>query len=69
MRIGGKEFDLKKNTYIMGILNVTPDSFSDGGRYDGLDRAIEHAKQMIKEGVDIIDDRPESTRTGQINIT
>jgi len=44
MRIGGKEFDLKKNTYIMGILNVTPDSFSDGGRYDGLDRAIEHAK-------------------------
>ena len=38
MRIGGKEFDLKKNTYIMGILNVTPDSFSDGGRYDGLDR-------------------------------
>lgn len=36
MRIGGKEFDLKKNTYIMGILNVTPDSFSDGGRYDGL---------------------------------
>lgn len=55
MRIGGKEFDLKKNTYIMGILNVTPDSFSDGGRYDGLDRAIEHAKQMIQEGVDIID--------------
>ena len=50
MRIGGKEFDLKKNTYIMGILNVTPDSFSDGGRYDGLDRAIEHAKQMIQEG-------------------
>ena len=33
MRIGRKEFDLKKNTYIMGILNVTPDSFSDGGRY------------------------------------
>ena len=56
MRIGGKEFDLKKNTYIMGILNVTPDSFSDGGRYDGLDRAIEHAKQMIQEGVDIVRD-------------
>ena len=53
MRIGGKEFDLKKNTYIMGILNVTPDSFSDGGRYDGLDRAIEYAKQMIQEGVDM----------------
>ena len=64
MRIGGKEFDLKKNTYIMGILNVTPDSFSDGGRYDGLDRAIEYAKQMIQEGVDIIDVGGESTRPG-----
>ena len=37
MRIGGKEFDLKKNTYIMGILNVTPDSFSDGGTYEADD--------------------------------
>ena len=67
MRIGGKEFDLKKNTYIMGILNVTPDSFSDGGRYDGLDRAIEHAKQMIQEGVDIIDVGGESTRPVSID--
>ena len=69
MRIGGKEFDLKKNTYIMGILNVTPDSFSDGGRYDGLDRAIEHTKQMIQEGVDIIDVGGESTRPGHVQIT
>ena len=69
MRIGGKEFDLKKNTYIMGILNVTPNSFSDGGRYDGLDRAIEHAKQMIQEGVDIIDVGGESTRPGHVQIT
>ena len=69
MRIGGKEFDLKKNTYIMGILNVTPDSFSDGGRYDGLDRAIEYAKQMIQEGVDIIDVGGESTRPGHVQIT
>ena len=69
MRIGEKEFDLKKNTYIMGILNVTPDSFSDGGRYDGLDRAIEHAKQMIQEGVDIIDVGGESTRPGHVQIT
>ena len=69
MRIGGKEFDLKKNTYIMGILNVTPDSFSDGGRYDGLDRAIEHAKQMVQEGVDIIDVGGESTRPGHVQIT
>ena len=69
MRIGGKEFDLKKNTYIMGILNVTPDSFSDGGRYDGLDRAMEHARQMIQEGVDIIDVGGESTRPGHVQIT
>ena len=69
MRIGGKEFDLKKNTYIMGILNVTPDSFSDGGRYDGLDRAIEHAKQMVQEGEDIIDVGGESTRPGHVQIT
>ena len=69
MRIGGKEFDLKKNTYIMGILNVTPDSFSDGGRYDGLDRAMEHARRMIREGVDIIDVGGESTRPGHVQIT
>ena len=50
MIIGGKKFDVEAETYVMGILNVTPDSFSDGGRYDGLDRAIEHAKQMIQEG-------------------
>lgn len=53
----------------MGILNVTPDSFSDGGRYDGLDRAIEHAKQMIQEGADIIDVGGESTRPGHVQIT
>ena len=69
IEIGNREFDLKKNTYIMGILNVTPDSFSDGGRYDGLDRAIEHAKQMIQEGVDIIDVGGESTRPGYTMIS
>ena len=55
MRIGGKEFDLKKNTYIMGILNVTPDSFSDGGKYNGMDQAMEHARQMVENGADIND--------------
>ena len=69
MRIGGKEFDLKNNTYIMGILNVTPDSFSDGGRYNGLDRAVEHAGQMIREGVDLIDVGGESTRPGHVQIS
>ena len=44
MIIGNREFDTEKNTYIMGILNVTPDSFSDGGKYDQLDRALFHAQ-------------------------
>ena len=69
MRIGGKEFDLKKNTYIMGILNVTPDSFSDGGKYNGMDQAMEHARQMVEDGADIIDVGGESTRPGHIMIT
>jgi dihydropteroate synthase len=49
-------------TYIMGILNVTPDSFSDGGRYTALDAALKHAEDMIGAGVDIIDVGGESTR-------
>lgn len=49
---------------VMGILNVTPDSFSDGGRYTGLDRALAHARRMIDEGADIIDIGGESTRPG-----
>ena len=69
MIIGGKEFDLKNNTYIMGILNVTPDSFSDGGKYNGIDRAVEHARQMIQEGVDLIDVGGESTRPGHVQIS
>src|SRR5690606_13462029 len=53
-----------QKTYIMGILNVTPDSFSDGGRYIRLDQAIDHAAQMISAGADIIDIGGESTRPG-----
>lgn len=49
---------------VMGILNVTPDSFSDGGRFDSLDMALTHAEQMIADGVDIIDIGGESTRPG-----
>jgi dihydropteroate synthase len=51
-------------TYLMGILNVTPDSFYDGGRHDRLDRALEHAERMAKDGADIIDVGGESTRPG-----
>ena len=57
-------FDYNKRTYIMGILNVTPDSFSDGGNFNSVDKALEHAREMVKEGADIIDLGGESTRPG-----
>lgn len=69
MIIGNKEFDLNNHCYIMGILNVTPDSFSDGGRYNNLDKALKHTEQMISEGADIIDVGGESTRPGHEVIT
>lgn len=69
MIIGKKEFDIKNDTYVMGILNVTPDSFSDGGRFNGMDVALAHAKQMVEEGATIIDVGGESTRPGHIQIT
>lgn len=49
MKIGSREFDFGRHTYIMGILNVTPDSFSDGGRFNSLDKALFHAQEMIKK--------------------
>ncbi|WP_298837629.1 dihydropteroate synthase [Clostridium sp.] len=69
MIIGNKEFELGKRTYIMGILNVTPDSFSDGGKFNDISSAIERAKVMVAEGVDIIDIGGESTRPGHENIS
>lgn len=56
--------EMKTRTLVMGILNVTPDSFSDGGRYFSVDAALEHAEEMIKHGADIIDIGAESTRPG-----
>lgn len=64
MRIGTHEFDTKENTYIMGILNVTPDSFSDGGKIIGIDAALKKAEQMKGDGAAIIDVGGESTRPG-----
>lgn len=64
MKIGNKEFDIKKHTYVMGILNVTPDSFSDGGKYNETDRALFRVEEMIKEGMDLVDVGGESTRPG-----
>ncbi|OOM82475.1 dihydropteroate synthase [Clostridium puniceum] len=62
MKIGNKEFKIGERTYIMGILNFTPDSFSDGGKFDNIDAAIEHVKEMVEAGADIIDIGGESTR-------
>lgn len=69
MRIGNKEFDTDHRTYIMGILNVTPDSFSDGGKWNHLDKALAHVEAMISEGADIIDIGGESTRPGHTKIS
>ena len=57
-------FDYNKRTYIMGILNVTPDSFSDGGTFNSVEKALKHATKMVEEGADIIDLGGESTRPG-----
>lgn len=69
MRIGKTEFDLKNKSYIMGILNVTPDSFSDGGKYSSMDQALFQAEKMIREGAAIVDLGGESTRPGHIKVT
>ena len=63
MIINGKSYE-PGQTYIMGILNVTPDSFSDGGKFNDVSRAIDHVAQMIEEGAHIIDVGGESTRPG-----
>lgn len=62
-------FDFSKKTYLMGILNVTPDSFSDGGENNSLDSALKKAKEMIKDGADIIDIGGESSRPGHTKIS
>ena len=64
MKIGSKEFNIGERTYIMGILNFTPDSFSDGGKFNDIDVAVKHVKEMIDNGADIIDVGGESTRPG-----
>lgn len=62
MKIGNKIFHFGEKTYIMGILNITPDSFYDGGKYDNYEKAIERAKEIEREGADIIDVGGESSR-------
>ncbi len=62
--LGTRKLSLGKRTLLMGIVNVTPDSFSDGGLYLGVERAIEHALRLLDEGADIVDIGGESTRPG-----
>ena len=61
--------DFRKETVIMGILNVTPDSFSDGGKYGRIDAALKHAEEMIRDGAKIIDVGGESTRPGHVPVS
>lgn len=69
MKIGDQYFNLEQNCYVMGILNVTPDSFSDGGKWTDKKKAFAHVAQMIQEGAAIIDVGGESTRPGHIQIS
>lgn len=69
MNVGNRVFDVEHRTYIMGILNVTPDSFSDGGKFNQFDAALYHAEEMIRDGADIVDVGGESTRPGHTVIS
>lgn len=69
MIIGNKNFDTEHNMYIMGILNVTPDSFSDGGKWNNMDAALRHTEEMIEQGAAIIDIGGESTRPGHLPVS
>lgn len=69
MIIGEKTFETGKRPYIMGILNVTPDSFSDGGRYNRVEDALKQTQKMVEDGADLIDVGGESARPGYIRIT
>ena len=60
----GKQLEIGSRTLIMGILNVTPDSFSDGGKWNTVDHALQHMKEMVDAGADIIDIGAESSRPG-----
>lgn len=68
MKIGKYDFDFEKDCYVMGILNVTDDSFSDGGKFNTIDKALFHTKEMIDEGAGIIDIGGYSTRPGHLDI-
>src|SRR5215470_4557303 len=62
--LGSRVLELGRRTLVMGVVNVTPDSFSDGGLYLDTDKAVAHARELLNEGADIIDVGGESTRPG-----
>ncbi|MGN7478875.1 dihydropteroate synthase [Solibacillus silvestris] len=68
LTLNGIELDFKKETFVMGILNVTPDSFSDGGKFNSVEKAVAQAKKMVADGAKIIDVGGESTRPGYTRI-
>ena len=68
-KIGDRIFDLSRQGLIMGILNVTPDSFADGGKFFTAEKAVEHGLRMAAEGAQIIDVGGESTRPGAQSVT
>ena len=65
----GKKLSLGTKTLLMGIINVTPDSFSDGGKFFSIENAVAHVEQLISDGADIIDIGAESTRPGATPIS
>ena len=69
LKIRGFSFNLRSKTLIMGVLNVTPDSFFDGGKYVEIDKALSHVDKMINDGADIIDIGGESTRPGSHGVS
>lgn len=68
-QIGNRQFAIGRHTYVMGILNVTPDSFSDGGKWNHTDKVLKRVEQMLAEGMDVVDIGGESTRPGYTPIT
>lgn len=69
LTIDGHKLDFANETYVMGILNVTPDSFSDGGKFNTVENAVKHAKEMVAAGAKIIDVGGESTRPGHTPVS
>lgn len=69
IKVKDKKLNFGRRTYLMGVLNVTPDSFSDGAQFMEVDKAVTHAKQMLDEGADIVDVGGESTRPGSESVS